>query len=150
MKIEQGEVFAISTKIGFGFFQFISTSNLGIEIIRVLETVKQSNKISQDDVNITERFTLHFVVKAALRKAVIEKVGMFKIPETYTIPAKGREQHIVRGEFIGWHIIDQKTLRRELKKELTSKEVLIPPYGYPNDTLLKNYIENNFRLENWK
>jgi len=150
MKIQAGEVFAIKTKIGFGFLQFIEMSNLGIEIIRVLEPIKQANEIFQEEVNIPERYTVQFVVKAALRRKLIERTGKFQIPDFYKVPTKARTEHIIRCEFLGWHIVDQQTLKRELKKELTPEDLLLSPHGHPNDTLLKEYLENNWRLENWK
>ena len=58
--------------------------------------------------------------------------------------------HNVKGQFLGWHIIDQKTLKRELKQELSAEDLKLPPHGHPNDTLLKEWLENDWRLENWK
>ena len=150
MKIQEGEVFAIKTKLGFGFLQYIKPDQFGVEIIRVLEPIKDVNEISQEEVNIPERYTVHFVVKAALRRKLIYRTDVFKIPDNYSIPAKGREPHNVRGEFLGWHITDQKTLKIELKKELSAEDLKLPPHGHPNDTLLREWLETNWRLENWK
>jgi hypothetical protein len=150
MKIQIGEVFAIKTKIGFGFIQYIETGNLGIEIIRVLEPIKKMNELSQVEIDIPERFTVQFVVKSALRKKIIERTGIFNIPGYYIIPVKARSKHTVRGEFLGWHIVDQLSLKRELKKELTDEELLLPPHGHPNDTLLIEYLESDWRVQNWK
>ncbi|MBK8519554.1 MAG: hypothetical protein WAT20_02385 [Ferruginibacter sp.] len=149
MKIEIGEVFAIKTKIGFGFIQYVGVGNLGIEIIRVLETIKETNEISQLEVNIPERFTVQFVVKAALRKKILIKTGLFKVPDFYQIPNKARTKHIIRGEFLGWHIVDQLTLKIELKKVLSKDDLLLSPHGIPNDTLLIEYLENDLRLDKW-
>jgi hypothetical protein len=150
MKIKEGEVFAIKTKIGYGFLQYVTTSNLGIELIRVLEPIKDSNQISQNEVNVKERYSVHFIVKAALRKKLIERTGLFTIPNEYKVPTKARTEHKVRGEFLGWHVVDQKTLQRELKKELDAEDILLSPHGHPNDTLLIEWLENDWRLENWK
>ena len=68
MKIQEGEVFAIQTKIGFGFLQYIIPDQFGVEIIRVLEAIKPNNEISQQEVDAPERYTVHFVIKAALRR----------------------------------------------------------------------------------
>ena len=150
MKIKEGEVFEIRTKIGYGFLQYVTTSDLEIELIRVLEPIKESNQISQDEVNVKERFSVHFVVKAALRKKLIERNGLFTIPSHYTVPTKARTEHKVKGEFLDWHIVDQKTLQRELKKELDAEDILLSPHAHPNDTLLIEWLENDWRLENWK
>ena len=150
MKIQEGEVFAIKTKLGFGFLQYIKQDQFGVEIIRVLEPIKEVNEIYQEEVNLPERYTVHFVVKAALNRKLIYRTGVFKIPDNYVIPSKGREPHNVRGEFLGWHITDQKTLKKELKKELSFEDLKLPPHGHPNDTLLREWLETNWRLENWK
>jgi hypothetical protein len=149
MKLEIGEVFALKTKIGFGFIQCVGVGNLGIEIIRVLETIKETNEISQSEVDIPGRFTVKFVVKAALRKKILTKTGLFRIPGFFQIPGKARTKHIIRGEFIGWHIVDQLTLKRELKKVLSKDDLLLSPHGIPNDTLLIEYLENDWRLDKW-
>jgi hypothetical protein len=150
MKIQEGEVFAIKTKIGFGFLQYIKPDQFGIEIVRILEPIKDINELSQSEVDIQERFTVHFVARAALRRKLIIKTGLYNIPKHYKVPTKAREKHFVRGEFLGWHIVDQKTLKRELKHELNSNDLKLPPNGHPNDTLIIEYLENNWRLQNWK
>ena len=136
MKIEAGEVFAIMTNRGYGFFQFIESDNLGIETIRVLEPIKAKNEINQNEVDHKERYVVGFVVKAALRKKLIERSGLFKIPNNFNVPTKARTEHTIRGEFLGWHIVEKKTLKRELKQRLTVEELMLSPHGIPNDTLL--------------
>jgi len=150
MTIKEGEVFAIETKVGFGFLQCVGVDQFGIEIVRVLEPIKATNEISQAEVDLPERYTVHFVVKAALRRRLIARTGTFHIPKSYQIPTKARERHTVKGEFLGWHIIDKKTLKRETKQELSPEDLKLSFHGHPNDTLLKEYLENNWRLENWK
>src|SRR6476659_723222 len=104
MKIKEGEVFSIKTKIGHGFIQFVSIGDLGVEIIRVLEPIKNSTQILQEEINLKERFSVKFVVKAALRKKLIERIGLFEVPSYYKIPTKARCEHNIKGEFLGWHI----------------------------------------------
>jgi hypothetical protein len=128
----------------------VTTCDSGIELIRVLEAIKDSNQILQDEVNVKERYSVHFVVRAALRKKLIERSGLFTIPSHYKVPTKARIEHNVRGESLGWHIVDQKTLQRQFKKELDADDILLSPHSHPNDTLLIEWLENDWRLENWK
>jgi hypothetical protein len=58
MKIQAGQVFAIKTKIGFGFLQYIKPDEDGIEIVRVLEPIKEVNELSQAEVDMQERYTV--------------------------------------------------------------------------------------------
>jgi len=85
-----------------------------------------------------------------LRKNILLRTGIFKIPKNYKIPTKARTEHKIRGEFIGWHVVNQKTLKRELKNKLSPEELEMSPHGIPNDTLLIDWLESNWRLENWK
>jgi len=83
MIINDGDVFSIKTKIGIAFLQYISKNELGIELVRVLEPIKQTSQITQDEINLKERYSIHFVLRAAIRKKIIERVGEFKIPIDY-------------------------------------------------------------------
>ncbi|TMI62599.1 MAG: hypothetical protein E6H07_14390 [Bacteroidetes bacterium] len=150
MKINQGDVFAIKTQKGFGFIQFIQVWEHGIELVRILEPIKERAEVSQTEVDILERFSIQFLVKIAYKRKLIEKVGQFTIPKYYSIPIKVRTQHNVRGEFLGWHIVDVQTLKRELKKELSKEDLTLSPHGIFNDTLIIEYLEKNWRLEHWK
>ena len=100
--------------------------------------------------NISVRFNIGFPVKAALRRKIINRVGKFEIPRAYEMPLQSRSKHNIRGAFLGWHIIDNKTVKRELKKELSENELKLSPHGIFNDTLLIEYLEKDWRLTNWK
>jgi hypothetical protein len=148
MKIKEGEIFAIKTKVGYGFLQYVTTEANGVELIRILQPIKDTHQLYQNEVNLKERYSVHFVVKAALKRKIIERVGLFLIPSKYKIPTKARTEYIVRGEFLGWHIVDQITLKRELKQKLSADEILLSPHGITNDTLLIERLEFDWRIEN--
>jgi hypothetical protein len=150
MLINPGEVYAIKTAVGFGFIQFVSLSGNGTELVRILEPLKQSADLSQNEVDALERFSIQFPVKAANKKKLIQKVGQFAIPKHYSIPKRARTEHNIKGEFLGWHIVEVNTLKRELKKVLSKEELKLSPYGIFNDTLIIEYLEKNWRLEDWK
>lgn len=150
MKINQGDVFSIKTQMGFGFIQFIQVFEHGIELVRILEPIKEKAEISQNEVDGLERFSIEFLVKTAYKRKLIDKVGQFTIPKGYSIPTKVRTKHNVRGEFLGWHIIEVQTLKRKLKKELSNEDLSLSPHGIFNDTLIIEYLDKNWRLENWK
>jgi len=150
MVINQGEVFAINTSLGFGFIQYVGLLDNGVELIRLLEPVKQTNELSQTEVNILERFSIQFLVRVASKKKLIKSVGLFAIPKNYSIPKNARTPHIVKGEFLGWHIVNVKTLKIELKETLSKNDLALSPYGIFNDTLIIEYLEKDWRLEYWK
>ena len=150
MKLIKGDIFRIKTAIGFGFLQYIETDDTGIEYVRVLELISKEGEISQLEVDEFERWNIGFPLKAASRKKIVEKIGTFNVPKSFIKSEYARSEHDVRGDFLGWHIIHKPTLKRELKKTLTDKEMKLSPHGIMNDTLIIERLEKNWRLENWK
>lgn len=150
MKLNKGDVFKINTKNGLGFLQYIETDRLGVEFIRVLEPISNSDTISQNQVDMQERWNTGFPLKAALKKNIVEKIGNFEIPKSFIYSEYARSEHSIRGEFIGWHIVNKTTLKRQLKKVLSPNEINLSPYGVMNDTLIIERLEQNWRLQNWK
>ncbi len=148
MTLSFGDIFEIKTVTGHGYLQYVDKTALGVELIRVLDFV--NTDIKQDDVNRPERWNTEFTLKAAVTKKLVAKIGKFDIPNYYKIPEFARTTHNVRGEFKGWHIVNRKTLQRELKAQLTNDDLKLSPYGIMNDTLIKEYLDSNWRLENWK
>ena len=150
MKLQEGDVFSIRTVKGVGFLQYITTFDNGVEYIRVLQPIKSAADIEQEEVDIQERFCIQFPVKAAKRKKIIEKLGTYSIPSTFRIARKARTKHSVRGEFLGWHIVDINTLQRETKQKLSDSDLALSPHGIFNDTLIVEYLETDWKLKEWK
>jgi hypothetical protein len=61
-----------------------------------------------------------------------------------------RIEHMVRGEFLGWHIVNTATWHNTLVKNLSSEEKKLSPWGIWNDTLLIERLTNDWSLENWE
>lgn len=60
-----------------------------------------------------------------------------------------RTKHNVRGEFLGWHIVNTETWQRQLIESLSSEQKKLSPLGIWNDTLLIENLINYWSLENW-
>jgi len=150
MTLAKGDTFKIKTKIGYGFLQYIETDDLGIEYIRIIDCISEEGSITQEDVNKLERWSTGFPLKAAVRKKNVERVGIFEVPSCFENYEYARSKHFIRGEFIGWHIINRKTLKRELKKTLTQADLKLSPHGIMNDTLIAERLEEDWKLDNWK
>ena len=150
MKLNPGDVFKIETKIGFGFLQYIETDEIGIEFVRVLESINKNGKISQSEINLEERWNIGFPLKAAARKKIVEKVGSFEVPNSFINSEYARSEHNIRGKFLGWHIIHKSSLQIELKTSLSDQDLKLSPHGTMNDTLIIEQLEENWRLENWR
>ena len=60
-----------------------------------------------------------------------------------------RTEHNIRGEFLGWHIVDTETWQRQLVKTLSPEQKKLSPWGIWNDTLLIENLVNDWSLEKW-
>lgn len=129
--------------------QYVETSDIGIEYVRIIDLISETGEITIDDINRLERWNIEFPLKAAVRKKIVSKVANFNLPIDYHISGYARSEHNIRGEFLGWFIVNRKTLQRELKKKLTKDELKLSPHGMMNDTLIIEYLENDWKLENW-
>lgn len=149
MKLDPGDIFRIKTKPGYAFLQYFETIKT-VEYVRVLAPIAKDGSITQEGVHEKERWTIGFPVKAAARKKIIERIGNFQIPESFTTPKYARTIHNIRGEHLGWFIVDRHSWHRQLKHELSEDELKISPWGVWNDTLLIERLEENWILAEWK
>jgi hypothetical protein len=150
IKIEAGDVFSIKTSIGFGFLQYVETDILKIEYVRVLTSINKEEVIIQKEVDLKERWCISFPLKEAIRKNKVSKIGSYKIPIDYITFDYARSQHIVRGEHLGWHIVNRKSLKRELKNTLEKEDLKLSPHGVFNDVLIIEYLEKDWKIEDWR
>jgi len=149
MKLIVGDVFRISTGKGFGFLQYAGNSDPA-EHVRIIDGISEKGEITQADIDRPERWSVDFLLKAAIKRKIVFKVANFNLPVDYKPPLYARSKHLVRGEFHGWFIVNRKTLQREFRKELTSDELKLSPFGIMNDTLIVEYLENDWRPEQWR
>jgi hypothetical protein len=149
MKLNEGDIFRIKTNKGYAFLQYFETSET-IEYVRVLAPIKEDDIISQEEINQKERWIIGFPLKAAARKKIIERIDNFKIPKNFSPPQFARTIHNIRGEHLGWFIVDRYSWQRNLKPKLDEADLGLSPWGIWNDTLLIEKLEENWSLSNWK
>jgi hypothetical protein len=150
MKLTSGDVFRIKTENGYGFMQYIETTHLGVEYVRVLDFMSDSEELSISEVYKKERWCIEFCLKIAARRKIVSKVANFGIPVNFETALFARTEHNIKDEFLGWFIVNRKTLQRELKKNLSDEELKLSPFGVMNDTLIKEYLECDWKLDDWK
>jgi hypothetical protein len=149
MKLDKGDVFKILTKKGFGFMQYVETTALGMEYVRIIDLISEKGKITINDIDKLERWNIEFPLKAAIRKKIVTKIANFNLPLSYKPHLFARTEHSIRGEFLGWHIVNRKTLKLELREKLTKDELKLSPHGIMNDTLIIEYLEKDWKLLEW-
>ena len=150
MKLEQGKVYSINTAQGYGFIQYIETDSLGVEYVRILDPIKVSREINQEEINKPQRWCCGFPLKAAYKQKCITYVGLFRLPPDYKIEYWTRTPHNNRGEHLGWHLVHRETLERKFKKRLRKKHLNLSPHGISNDTSIRERLESNWKLSEWQ
>jgi hypothetical protein len=147
-KIQLGDIFEINTPNGNAYLHYIY-DEAGIQLIRVLHGLYSERPANLALVaESRERYMIFFPLAAASKRKIVEPVGYYPT-NNFTKPKYMRTQHNIRGEFLGWHIVNTNTLYRELVKELTPEHKKLSDWTMWNDTLLIENLVNDWSLEKW-
>lgn len=148
-KIKLGDIFEINTPKGKAYLHYIYKDKITGDLIRVLPDIYAERPASFDELaSSKERFMVFFPLSAAMKLKIVIQVGHYST-DNFGRPRYMRAEHIIRGEFLGWHIIDTETWQRQLVKTLTPEQKKLSPWGIWNDTLLIENLMNDWNLENW-
>ena len=149
-KIKLGDIFEIETKKGKAYFQCVHSHKVRGELIKVFNCLYEEQPPKIESVLLIKDFYyIGFPLIFAYKKNIVKKVGNIPLSNDFIYPKYMRDKHIVRGEFIGWHIIDTETLHNQLVKELTEEQKQLSPFGIVNDTYLKERLEEGWTLSKW-
>lgn len=148
--IKIGDVFEIRTSNGKAFLQFAANDERIGQLIRVFCETPGDAEFNPDFVFAQkEKFVVFFALRAAVRKHIVEKVGNYWLDSDLYPPKYMRSKHRVRGESLGWHIVNTHTWEREFVKELSDEEKKLSPWGIWNDTLLVERLNEGWSLDSW-
>jgi len=147
-KIKIGDIFEINTPKGKAYLHYIYSDKTLGELIRVLNGLYTERPENFDKIALNERYMLFFPLKVACNRKIVEKVKYFSAVN-YNMPKYMRAKHSIRGEFLGWHIIDTATWERQLIKDLSKEQIKLSPWGVWNDTLLIEKLVDDWSLEKW-
>lgn len=145
-----GDVFEIKTPKGKAYLHYIYNDKATGELMRVLPELYFERPPGFGELaGSKERYVVFFPLLAANRQKIVEQVGHF--PTTNFGKSRYmRVEHIVRGENLGWHIIETETWHRELVKHLTVEQMKLSPWGIWNATLLIENLVSDWSLEKWR
>jgi len=150
-KIELGDIFEINTVKGKGYFQCVKIDKRNCDTIKVFNQLYDEKPVSIENVtNIPDFYFIGFALGPAFKRKLVEKVGNVSLPIGLELPKYVREKHKVRGQFLGWNIIDTSTLKIQLVENLSDEQKQLSPAGIWNDTLLKEKLESGWNLEKWE
>ena len=148
-RIKIGDVFEIGTAKGQAYLHYVYDGKSDGDLIRVLPGLYIERPEEKDTIiKQQELFLIFFPLKYAFKRKLVELVSHFPVNK-FEKPKYMRSRHIIGGNFLGWHIINTDSCKRQLVTELSEKQKTLSPWGIWNDTLLKERLENNWNLENW-
>lgn len=152
VRLKVGDVFEIVTPKGKAYIQYVFNNERIGELIRVLPGVYSKQPFNLIElVNNKEEYFVHFPVKAAKRKKIIELIGNFELPLELEIPTHFRT--ITKDSdrnSSGWQILDYETWIRETVNTLSEQQKKLSPWGIWNDTLLIERITQGWNLDKWE
>lgn len=148
-KIKEGDIFEIETPEGRGYLHYIHKDSTIGELVRVLPGLYAERPSDVSSLAaLKERYMIFFPLSAAYKRKIVERIGSYPA-DNFSMPKYMRDDHNVRGEFLGWHIIDTSTWHRQLVTALTPEQKKLSPWGVWNDTLLVKNLINDWSLEKW-
>lgn len=148
-RIKVGDIFEINTPKGRAYLHYIYKDKTTGDLIRVLPGLYSKRPANFDTLaGSKERYVVFFPLSAANKQKIVEQVGYYPA-DNFGKPKYMRTEHFVRGEFVGWHIIDTETWQRQLVKKLTPEQKQLSPWGIWNDTLLIENLLTDWSLEKW-
>lgn len=148
-KIKLGGVFKLETSIGKAFVHYIyNDKELGY-LIRVLPGVykdvpKDINKI----ISLKEDYMVFFALPISIKMSMVKLLGYYPI-NGFKKPQYMRTKHFIPEKLDGWDIVNTDTWARQFIDELGDKQKKLSPWGIWSAVLLKERIENGWKLENW-
>lgn len=150
-KIQLGNIYSIETEKGMGLFQLVNLpedKRNDVEMIKVSYTLYPDLSPLTDSIFKDGYFFVRFPVKAALRRKLIDVVGLVALPIDFEIPEQERTEHYF--EEGSWIVSNKKEGTFIQVKELTEEQLKLSPSGVWTDVYLKERLEEGWRLENWK
>jgi hypothetical protein len=148
-RLKLGDIFEINTPKGKAYLHYIYKDNTLGELIRVLPGLFSEMPAALDKLAASkENFMVFFPLSAAANRKIVERVGYYP-PDNFHKPKHMRTEHTIRGEFLGWHIVDTETWKMQLVKTMTSEQIELSPWGTWNDTLLIENLANDWSLQKW-
>ncbi|MDD2533285.1 MAG: hypothetical protein PHC86_01125 [Eubacteriales bacterium] len=151
-KIKVGDIFGISTNRGHAVFQYVANTKDNCDLIRILPGFFQSLSFDfQEIVRNQEMYFIHFPLQAALNKKLVTYIGYYELPQGFVVPKHFRVQTInPRNGESTWYIREENKNGMQYIDVLSDEIIALSDWCVWNDTLLRERIEENWSLQNWR
>ena len=147
-RIKTGDIFKIKTSKGKTYLHFVFKDEANGDLVRVMTDLFSDQPDNLDSLACKDgRFLIFFPLSAAYKKKIVKKVGHYK--SDFTRPEFMRIEHFVRCDFLGWHIVNSDTWKKELVNKLNGGLNQLSPWGIWIDTLLTERLEEGWALDSW-
>lgn len=150
-RLKAGDIIEIKTTKGYAYFQCMVVNKTEGDLIKVFNKVFTHQETDINTIiSIEDTYFYRFPLSYALRRKLVTTIGFAEIPEDFEPPLFMKDKHIIRGEFLGWHIVNTKTLFNRLVTELSDEEKSLSEFGIVNDTYLIEKLDSGWTPRNWE
>lgn len=149
-KIKIGDIFEVPTEKGLAYLHYVYMDASAGHLLRVLPGLFNETPANLEElVAAKESYWIHYPLVEAYKQNLVKTVGSYSANK-FKKPKCMRSQHIIKDDFIGWHIIDTDTWQRELVENLTEAQKSLSPWGVWNHTLLVERLTTGWNLNDWQ
>lgn len=132
-----GDIFSIDTSSGKGYFQYVYEDETIGELIYILPGLYINEPNIKALRYSDEGFFVHFPLKSALKKRIIDFVTSAVILEGLKIPSYFKvDVRDSDGNFIEYQIVDYQSWQRYSETDMGLDVNSLSPWGTWNDTYL--------------
>ena len=144
-KVKLGDIFSIDTPSGKGYFQYIFEDETIGELIYIFPGLYLEEPNIKELRYSKEAIFVHFPLRSALKKRIIDFVASSVIHEHLEIPAYFKvDVRDSDGNFIEYQIVDYQSWKRYSEKDIDLDINTLSPWGTWNDTYLVEQL-----IERW-
>ena len=151
-KLVPGNVYAIPIDNGYGFLQYVGIGKSDIEVARVLAPLAiELDEFTPQMCLQKERYYIRMLVRAAEKRGLLKFIGNFPLPPDAVLPTQYRSlEYVPHRNIREWYLVDVETWRRALVCNPDAEFFKLSCAGIWNVALLRERLEQNWSLEEWK
>ena len=121
-KIKVGDIFEIETAKGKAYFQYMLDDKEIGALIKILPGLYDNTPDNIKEILEKELFFVYFPLKYAVKLKIVKPISHVPVGFFFKKPKYMRTPHKVRGEFLGWHIVNTNNLKLTLVSKLSEEE----------------------------
>lgn len=134
------------------YFNMYQIQKNNCDLIRILPGIFQD--LTFDWLEIVckkETYFIHFPLQAALNKKLVTYIGNFELPQGFVEPKYFRVRTVnPRNGDSTWYLREENNNRMKNIEMLSEEIIGLSDWCIWNDTLLRERIEENWSLQNWR